>query len=282
MINMKKLMAKYIISLEKIDKNQNIVSERLLDSYLKIDMNDDFWNSNFLGFSYIKSSIDVVDVEDKEKNCFVANKEKKVFSSVFRNINVSFEELSLEERRRALYWLKPELNLFFMPDCFNNIYINGKKADFVRSLAFVSEAYQILLKDDRVQDLNVAKGYGRIKKLEMYIEKYVYDVCEDKNSIEFGQFSKIFPKPLTSIEMLSGQLKKIGLKKMYNNLIEFDYFVFGLVYWVLFKGRQICCENENKKNLNDVIEDAVKQHQCQTGQLKSLREREIIKIYKNI
>ena len=130
---------------------------------IKINIDTIFKNS-FLGFSFIKN---------KTKN---SNNEKKLFSEIFRSINISSVSLTQEESRAALYWLNPERKGFLMPEFTSSIKVNNNKFDWARCLAYVSQANKIYTSTTNKHNLayKVAIGYGRNPRpFEQYIELFV-------------------------------------------------------------------------------------------------------------
>lgn len=71
-----------------LKKVENIAYKRL-----NLDIDENFFETNFLGFSYL-----VPHTED-------AKSQQKYYSSVFRNINIQGEALLAQESRESLYFL---------------------------------------------------------------------------------------------------------------------------------------------------------------------------------
>lgn len=256
---------KYIkINADFIKKNKDKISQETFDEYLAINIDDDFLSNHYLGFSYIKP---VVADSVAEKN---------MFSSIFRNINISSVPLLPEESRAALYWLKPEVVPFLDPKIFENIKVNKKKIDFVRSLAYISEVYTIFQKKGYDIDFikKVAIGYGRSRRFEDYFEKYVYCITENKNSDTFGLFRSIFPDYQKSIDKLYSEFNKLDLPKEFSGLVELDFYLFGLLYWVLFENKAI--DKSQKTDLKQRLEKEITKHKKEfksATQLGAIRER---------
>lgn len=254
-------------------KEPKKVSSNALETYLNIAIDDDFLDNHYLGFSYIKPV-----VSD-------ACAEKNMFSSIFRNINISSVPLLPEESRAALYWLKPDVVSFLDANFSQTIKVNNRKMDFARSVAYVAEAYMILEKypNNPPSILKVAMGYGRTRRFEDYIEKYVYNVTENKHSDTFGNFQDLFPNYMQSLNNLKEEFTKLSLPKNYQGLVELDFYLFGLLYWVLFKGK--CINKSSKDELKEKLDKAIKNHKKEylnVAQLGALRERltSSIKMYK--
>lgn len=251
-------------------KNPQIISEEILEKFSNITIDDNFLDTHFLGFSYIKPvTPDAV-------------AEKNMFSSIFRNINISSVPLLPEESRAALYWLKPDVVNFLDPETFKNIKVNNKKMDFARSLAYVSEAHKIYQKDKWTMLYKVAVGYGRSRRFEDYIEKYVYSVTENKNSDTFGNFQSLFSDCGGAIDKLYQEFTKLSLPKTYSGLVELDFYFFGLMFWVLFEKYHI--KSDKQEELKKDLIERISDHKSvfpNVSQLGGLRQRltKSIKIY---
>lgn len=86
-----------INKLVKKGNNKNkILSKLEKNNYKNInfEIDDDFLNTNFLGFAYL--------VPQSTNH----NEQQKYYSSVFRNINIQGEALLAQESRASLYYLK--------------------------------------------------------------------------------------------------------------------------------------------------------------------------------
>ena len=225
-------------------KDKEKLSEETLSEFLSLQIDDDFLTSHYLGFSYIRPLVSNPDME------------KNMFSSIFRTINISSIKLLPEESREALYWLRPEIVEFLNPSQFKDIKVNKTKMDFARSLAFVAEAHNYLQNlDYNPETIKVALGYGRSRKFEEYFEKFAYSVIDNKRSNTFGKFNEIFTKYKEDIDRLYTVYKGLDFPLEFNGLVELDYYMFGLLYWVLFKkcSLDLSKKEELKRKLNEKI-----------------------------
>ena len=190
---------------------------------LNVDIGEDFFKDNYLGFSFIVPSYDG---EERKKE------QIKFYSSVFRHINIQGEVLSNVESRRSLYYLNDALEPFFDPDIFKNIKLNDKKLDFVRYLA--------ILDSYKNQDYNipqVAAGYGN--KLEQFYTDYVYKIAEEFE-FDFDFVNKI--------KILSKNLEYDFFPKNFPSIIDADVYMFGLIYFSIFHEKKlIIAKNSNLK-----------------------------------
>ena len=257
-------------------------TEKYEELGISSDYNDEFLASHYMGFSYIKP------LES-------ANKQKVIFASIFRNINILGMDLSSVESRASLYWLGAdrELHNFFQPSYFNNIIVNKKPIDFARTLAFIAEAEASNL------DYNsIAKGYGgKYGHYEQYIEKYVYHAINDleKSNIakesKFTKFSTLFPNGssimVDRLENLKNAYENLHLEKNFDSIIKADLYIFGLVYWILFKGKNILegKESEIKRAIQSKIAsflgDAAHKKTPSSVMRVRARIRDSIDVYRN-
>jgi uncharacterized protein with ParB-like and HNH nuclease domain len=183
----------------------------------KLDnIDDDFLNNTFLGFSYLVSSN--------------PKAQQKYFSTTFRSINSKGIGLSPQESRAALYFLDKDLEDFFNTDVCKAFKVNNGAVDFVRYLALLSQ----------YKNVNgwVADGYSR--KMESYYEEYIYSVVGDTDSI-FGKFSTIFPNKnyQKRFESLRQTLKELEFSQKFSSIIDLDVYFFGLIYEIVFENKEI-------------------------------------------
>lgn len=154
----------------KLGNNKNDILSNDLSKYEKLESDnnfeklqiyDEFFENHYLGFSYVLPQ----------------QNQQKYFSSVFRNINANGRKLSVLEIRKALYFSKDGMDIFFNPDCIKNIFIERDKKkermDFVRYLSISS---QFAKKGDANALL---KNY--VKKEESYYTLFIDD-CISQNS----------------------------------------------------------------------------------------------------
>ena len=137
---------------------KKIEREKYKELILKLD--GSFWRDSYIGFSLI------IPVSDKREE------QQKLYSSVFRNINIKGESLSHIESRKSLYFLREDFDQWFSPRFIYNIHINNASIDLVRYLSLLSQ-YK---KNGDVGKL--AQNYKT--KMEKYYESYVL-VEVDKN-----------------------------------------------------------------------------------------------------
>ena len=266
--------------LEKDEKYSELDIRDLIDS-------DDFWEEHFIGFSY------VVPVFDNSNN-----EVKGYFSNLFRNMNYFGKKLSNIESRKSLYYQNQEYTSFFEgkttdgKDVLCDLKIRQdfqvNSIDFVRYLSILSQKY--------VGDTPLV-GYSSYKSRESFYADYVSYILgleqeqkEDKfNDFDFDQSLKDFWKDRFSnlreaVLKLKGQME---LKEdVFYSWIEADYWLFGLIYYVVFKGEQIKEDITNLpqeviSKINDKRDDET--YTKNSNRLGNIRERidESINIYRN-
>lgn len=230
---------------EKGNNKETIHQKIIPDNYKNIDFNidDDFLETNFLGFSYL--------IPHTSDN----NEQQKYYSSVFRNINIQGEPLFPEESRASLYFLDQNLKDFFSPTFAKKIVTkhlnnNPTKIDFVRYLSLLSQY-------NHTQAIwKVARGYK--PKMEKFYEEYIYSAISNESSDMYGKFVDIFPnkqfqKELSNLEI---SLEELNLFKEYPSIIDLDVYFFGLIYQIVFWKKDI--EFSNKDNLVQELEAEIK------------------------
>ncbi|GHV15235.1 hypothetical protein FACS1894219_12020 [Clostridia bacterium] len=197
-----------------------------------------------LGYSFIKSVGD-------EKT------EKRMLANVFKDINSAGVRLTSAESREAIYYLAPELMKLFKPDVVSNHKIgtaNGD-TDFARFMAYPLEYYL-----DETQNKKVAYGYS--DKSEEYILKQIVALIEDD---EINKKAKQF---IDNISMFSELFAKIFSEdKRKKDIPTFELYVYGLIYWVLFDGKDIDASKTN------VLDEAFEKYAPDVTKVTGIRVR---------
>lgn len=218
----------------------------------------DIYEKCYLGFSFI-----VPESEDSKE-------QQKFYSKVFRSINIEGKKLLPLESREALYYLNKDLVGLFSPEFSKKICVNEGKMDFVRYLAMLSQ-YQKSGLD------KIARGYT--KTMEMYYENFIYAVVDGKSTEEFINLSdKIHDLVYQSrMEILEELVSEMNLVKPYDSIIELDMYMFGLIYYVIFEGKDI--ESDKWDELTQKTNEATveirndKLHYKNPSALKHLKTR---------
>ena len=243
---------KYLLDESQKQNTLPLISSRLSgdSKYKKLELEfhnnkEEFYDNTFLGFSFIiPNSIDV-----KES--------QRYFSTLFRNMNYLGSKLSSLESRRSLYYMNADYKNYLDgklengEDVLCRIQImenmQPRKIDFVRYLAILSQyvgtqnIYKVLL------------GYSAYKSRESYYADYVayivglkQEMREDKfdsfkidTVLPNGCWKERFIQIATFLERNKKRMNLDVKTYAYTSWIDADYWLFGLLYWVLFKGKSI-------------------------------------------
>lgn len=248
---------KKILSSNAQENTLQLVKERLRkdDRYseMKIEFGgkiEDFYENTYLGFSFIiPENGDPTDTQN-------------YFSTLFRHMNYFGKKLSALESRRSLYYMNIEYKNYFEGKLENdNDVLCGirllenkipKKIDFVRYLSMLSQ-YTV---SENVNKVMV--GYSAYSSRESYFADYVAYLAnleQDDRKDKFDGFkmSDTFPHNewMTRFESVKSFIEKhkkdLGLDEKANaftSWIDTDYWLFGLLYFVVFDGKKIVKENE--------------------------------------
>lgn len=272
---------------EQVKKSDKYYSLKIED---KID--NEFLDNTFLGFSYI--------VPDSEKKDEV----QKSFSKTFREINYFGKSLSAQESRRSLYFMNDEYKDFLdgkinNEDVLCSLTITEKmksnKIDFVRYLSILSQY--------KAQGFagNVLKYYSSYASRESFYADYVSFIVgieQESHEDKFNGFDMetIFPnnswkerfKTLkTEIVELKVKINssKEKSKTDFDSWIDADYYLFGLIYFVLFENKKIeltdSLMSDLKSTINSKRQDRLSSYSKSPNRLGNLRERleDSIQIY---
>ena len=208
-----------------IERTRN---EKYSDLSKDCSLDDNFLNSNYLGFSYIVPTTN----DEKSQVMF--------YSTVFHDINIRGILLRTQEARRSLYFLDQELSYYFEPKVSQTLKIeeNGKtvRYDFVRALAFMSQYHK------QGRENTIARGCRRREALEQYFDDYINAVIEDRDDTLFEQFSKIVGRDHIEdrTKKLLESVSKLEFdKEAFRTIIDADMHLFGLIYYVYLDGKSI-------------------------------------------
>ena len=249
---------------EKACSKQEILEKIQEGNYKKTNLNIDekFFEENFLGFSYLVPSTNNEKVQ------------QKYYSSVFRNINIQGETLLPQESRASLYFLDKDLTQFFTTRFTQNFAVRGfggeTKIDFVRFFALLSEYKKYGGSE------HIARSYKQ--KMEKYYEEYIYSAINDSDG-KYGKFSTIFPgkQYKSRLETLQSTLNQMKIAEKFSSIIDLDMYFFGLIYNIVFLGKVIEVEKIEMLRgsvdlkITELKKDA--QHVRAPGHLKYLRLR---------
>ncbi len=229
----------------------------------QLEFNDDFFDTTYLGFSYIVP-------KDTEEI-----KQHRYYSTIFRNINIQGTELQAEESREALYFWNAQREYWFKPNFINDIKghtIKGDiKMDFVRYVSILSQYYK--------EDCNIkCVCRGARFSFEEYYEEYIYSVAQDSDD-KFGKFTLLFGSDDNAKDILLEVGKKIDdlewKKETYDTIIKMDIYFFGLFYNLIFAKRKIDVsrQEELKRELDEKWSAYEERHKRSPKAKKYLRQR---------
>lgn len=284
---------------EDASKNTlNAIKERLREDerYKKLDVAlggemDDFYDNTFLGFSFI-----IPNSTDSKAT-------QRYFSTLFRNMNYLGKKLSPLESRRSLYFMNEDYKNYFDgkteagEDIFCGIRIVEnmvpKKIDLLRYLAVLSQ-YTIVRNHEMWR---VMVGYSAYSSRESYYADYVSYIVgleQESRKDKFNGFDIecTFPHQewkeryvmvKTFLERTKSR-KVLGLDEKNNGFtswIDADYWLYGLIYYVVFRGKHIVREQELINELRKEIrekrwsreKDVMTEYQRNPNRIGNLRER---------
>ena len=230
-----------------------IISKICVDSrYIKTtdtliaDLTEDFFKKTYLGFSYVVPETN--SVTDIQKN----------FSQLFRNINYFGKKLEPMDSRKSLYYQNQNLTKYFEGKCEDGSDVFGdlrimedlqpSKIDFVRYLAILSQFHVT----NQESAWDVMMGYSAYSSRESYYADYVSYILgieqEDRvDKFDKFDFSVTFPDDIwkeryKSLQLTINKIKlRMGLKdkNIFSSWFEADYWLFGLIYQILFRGKRL-------------------------------------------
>lgn len=270
---------------KKSDKYYSLKIEEKIDN--------EFLDNTFLGFSYI--------VPASEKKDEV----QKSFSKTFREINYFGKSLSAQESRRSLYFMNDKYKDFLDGKIENEDVLcsltitenmQSNKIDFVRYLSILSQ-----YKAAEENAWSVLKYYSSYASRENFYVDYVSFIIkieQESHGDKFDGFEmdKTFPNECwkerfkvlkTIIAELKEKLKssKDKAKSDFDSWIDADYYLFGLIYYVLFEDKKITLTDslidELKSKINVIRQDKLSSYSKSPNRLGYLRERlnDSIQIY---
>lgn len=234
---------------DKFEIISNIITS---DKYIRITddlingLTDDFFEKTYLGFSYVVPETRI------------ATEVQKNFSQLFRSINYFGKKLEPMDSRKSLYYQNQKLTNFFEGKCEDGSDVMGDlrimedlqpvKIDFVRYLVILSQYSSS--NHDTARD--VMMGYSAYSSRESYYADYVSYILgieqEDRvDKFDRFDFAAAFPDDVwkerfnTLKTTISHMKLRMGLKDntIFSSWYEADYWLFGLMYYILFEGRQI-------------------------------------------
>jgi len=222
---------------------------------------DEFYENTYLGFSFIIP--DITNAEDTQT----------YFSTLFRHMNYFGKKLSALESRRSLYFMNLNYKNFFEGRLDNNEDVLcgirlmenkvPKKIDFVRYLSMLS---QYVVTNNKKK---VMVGYSAYSSRENYFADYVAYIVkleqdDRKDKFDGFEMNEIFPNVewKTRFSLVKDFIKRnkkcFGLDEnndAFTSWIDTDYWLFGLLYFVVFKGKNLVNDGELTNEIRNKIRD---------------------------
>lgn len=253
----------------------------------KILLPEDFWDTHFIGFSYIVPNI----TDEKEVQTF--------FTLLFRNMNFYGQKLSASESRKSLYYQNPMFTNYFegKTDVGDDVLCSlkvtqefkPKQIDFIRYLSVLSQ---------KKIGTQIMVGYSAYNSRESFYADYVAYLLEleqEGRTDKFNGFDylKIFPnntineryvKLKNSIEQIKPYMA-FDNHMAFKSWIDADLWLFGLIYYLVFEGKILSSNEDSLNQLKEKIENKIKSkneyYQKRSNSLGNLRSRidESIQIY---
>lgn len=277
----------------EIIKNKVKDSDKYKPLRIEDKINEKFLENTYLGFSYI-----VPDSVQKDEV-------KQSFTKTFREINYFGKSLSAQESRRSLYFMNDNYKDFFdgklgNEDVLCSLTITEKmqsnKIDFVRYLSIISQ-YKAQGSAE-----NILKYYSSYASRENFYADYISYILnieqenhEDKfNGFEMnttfpnGCWKERFKVLKTKIDELKEKLNvsKGKTKSDFDSWIDADYYLFGLVYYVLFEDLNVNLTDsligELQSTITEKRKDKLSSYSRSPNRLGNIRDRlnDSIQIYK--
>lgn len=231
-----------IISKICTDDRYTVLTDELITG-----LTDEFFKNTYLGFSYVVPE------------STVSTEVQKNFSQLFRNINYFGKKLEPMDSRKSLYYQNLELTSFFEGKCEDGTDIFGdlrimedlqpSNIDFVRYLAILSQ-YMVSTRQDDAKDVLV--GYSAYSSRESFYADYVSFILgveqEDRiDKFNNFHFNIVFPNSewkerFYRLRDAVARIKEIAClndNTAFNAWYEADYWLFGLIYHILFLGKEL-------------------------------------------
>ncbi len=229
---------------EKGKIQKRMVKDGRYYEFKDLNLPKDFFDTTFLGFSYI--------VPESNDKAVIQNS----YTQLFRNINYFGARLSVMESRRSLYYMKSQYQRYFEglleddSDVLCGIKLVEKltptKIDFVRYLSTLSQ-YKIFGYSDKV-----LRWYSAYSTRESFYGDYVSSIVgveQEDNETKFDgfDFDSVFPgdcwkQRFVILQNAINALKSnLGLNKdnAFTSWIDADYWLFGLIYYLVFEGKTL-------------------------------------------
>ena len=230
--------------LEKIEKDKYKTKNYDLDS--------NFWKDSYIGFSLI------IPISDEREE------QQKLYSSVFRNINIKGKSLTRLESRKSLYFLRKDFDKWFSPQFANCITINYSPIDFVRYLSLLSQYKK------NGETGRLAQYYKT--KMETYYESYILAEVNKQGTMFTPLLSKDNQDRYDRLEEF---LKADCFSKGFASIIDADVYLFGAIYYTIVENKKVSITEELQSEIKEKIQGfkGNYMHSKSPSALKYLRSR---------
>lgn len=246
---------------------------------LGLQLEKDFWKKTFIGFSFIVPNMaDVSDVQ-------------KFYTHLFRNMNYYGRKLSASESRKSLYYQDSRLTNYFEgkteqgDDVLCDLKVKQdfkpRQIDFIRYLSMLSQ---------KEVGKTVMMGYSAYNSRENYYADYVAYLLgleqeEREDKFDGFDFSAIFPddvirdrynKLREGVEQIKQYIHQDS-DGAFKSWIDADLWLLGLIYYVVFEGKDLSLEGNKGEDLKQAISEEINSkneaYQKRSNALGHIRER---------
>lgn len=246
---------------------------------LGLQLEEDFWKETFIGFSFIVP--DMAEVSDVQK----------FYTHLFRNMNYYGRKLSASESRKSLYYQDSRLTNYFegkteqgddvLCDLTVKQDFKPRQIDFIRYLSMLSQ---------KKVGKTVMMGYSAYDSRENYYADYVAYLLgleqEDrKDKFDGFDFSAIFPdhvirdrynKLREGVEQIKQYIHQ-DYDGAFKSWIDADLWLLGLIYYVVFEGKDLSLEGNKGEDLRQAISEEIdsknEAYQKRSNAIGNIRER---------
>lgn len=246
---------------------------------LGLQLEEDFWKETFIGFSFIVP--DMAEVSDVQT----------FYTHLFRNMNYYGRKLSASESRKSLYYQDSRLTNYFEgkteqgDDVLCDLKVKQdfkpRQIDFIRYLSMLSQ---------KKVGKTVMTGYSAYNSRENYYADYVAYLLgleqeEREDKFDGFDFSAIFPdyvirdrynKLREGVEQIKQYIHQ-DYDGAFKSWIDADLWLLGLIYYVVFEGKDLSLEGNKGEDLRQAISEEIdsknEAYQKRSNALGHIRER---------
>lgn len=246
---------------------------------LGLQLEEDFWKETFIGFSFIVP--DMAGVSDVQK----------FYTHLFRNMNYYGRKLSASESRKSLYYQDSRLTNYFEgkteqgDDVLCDLKVKQdfkpRQIDFIRYLSMLSQ---------KKVGKTVMMGYSAYNSRENYYADYVAYLLgleqeEREDKFDGFDFSAIFPdyairdrynKLREGVEQIKQYIHQ-DYDGAFKSWIDADLWLLGLIYYVVFEGKDLSLEGNKGEDLRQAISEEIdsknEAYQKRSNAIGHIRER---------